>query len=82
MDKNRIFYNYPEYERSRSQDLPKSFHDCGQFYFLNVLKFLAHKSLVGKETYGIEIPELEVQDIDTLEDWKIAEFEYRIMNEE
>ena len=80
MENNEIFYNYPEHERSRSQDLPKSYHDCGQFYFFNVLKFLEHKSLVGKETYGIEVPELEFQDIDTLDDWKIAEFKYRIMN--
>ncbi len=81
MENNKIFYNYPEYEWTRSQDLPKSYHDCGQFYFFNVIKFLEYQSLVGNETYGIEVPELEVQDIDTLEDWKIAEFKYRILNE-
>src|SRR5215218_2282888 len=32
----KIAMNWPEYYASRSQDLPKSYHDSGQFYFLNV----------------------------------------------
>ena len=76
MDNNIINYNWPENANTRSQDLPLAFHDCGQFYFFNVNSFLKHKSLVMPKTFGFEIPELEVQDIDNDHDWAIAEIKY------
>jgi pseudaminic acid cytidylyltransferase len=76
VENNRVFYHYPEYERTRSQDLPLSYHDCGQFYFLDVEKFLHKKSLVDRESLGLIVPQIECQDIDTLEDWDIAELKF------
>ena len=32
--------------------------------------------LITENTIGLEVPESEVQDIDTEEDWKIAEIKY------
>ena len=37
--------------------------------------------LVMENTKAIIVPEREVQDIDTPEDWMIAEMKYRLMNE-
>jgi N-acylneuraminate cytidylyltransferase len=76
MEGNKIFYNWPEFAPKRSQDLSPAFHDCGQFYFLNVEPFMQTTKLVTDNTIGVEMPESEVQDIDTEEDWKIAEIKY------
>lgn len=72
--------NWPEHMNTRSQDLPTSYHDCGQFYFLKTESFLLEKKLFTDCTVPIEMPETEVQDIDTEEDWKIAEIKYSFLN--
>jgi len=74
-----IKMNWPEYMTARSQDLPPSFHDCGQFYFLRVDSFLKNKKLFTDFTVPIEMPESEVQDIDNEEDWKVAEIKYTFL---
>ena len=72
----QVAYNWPEFAPKRSQDLPPSYHDCGQFYFFKIEPFLRTGKLVTENTIGLEVPESEVQDIDTEEDWKIAEIKY------
>jgi N-acylneuraminate cytidylyltransferase len=76
-----INYIWPENANKRSQDLPDSFHDCGQFYFTKTEEFLKNKKLVTQNTIGLIVPESEVQDIDNLEDWEIAEIKYRYLLE-
>jgi len=68
-----------EYENSRSQDMEEAFHDAGQFYFFNTKKFLENKTVFTSNTGGIILNELEVQDIDTETDWKIAEIKYELL---
>jgi len=72
----RIAFNWPENALRRSQDLPKAFHDCGQFYFLRAESFLVQRRLVMDNTAPIIVPEAEAQDIDTEDDWTIAEIKY------
>ena len=79
MEEGKLAYNWPENATRRSQDLPPSFHDCGQFYFFDVAKFLETKGLVSTNTFAIEVPESEMQDIDTAEDWRIAEIKYSLL---
>lgn len=74
-----IKLNWPEHILSRSQDLPPSFHDAGQFYFFEVNSFLREKLLLTDQTIGIEIPESEAQDIDNEEDWLLAEIKYTFL---
>jgi len=78
-EEGKITMNWPEYYSARSQDLPKSYHDSGQFYFLNVEKLLEHKKLFMPGSMPIVVPETEVQDIDNETDWKIAEMKYRFL---
>ncbi len=78
-ENGKLAYNWPENASKRSQDLPPSFHDCGQFYFFDVNKFLETKNLVASNTFSIEVPESEVQDIDNEEDWKLAEIKYSFL---
>lgn len=80
-DENQnIQYAFPENINKRSQDLPKYFHDAGQFYFLNVESYLSRGKLIGEKMFGVELDELQVQDIDNEVDWKLAEMKYTIFN--
>lgn len=77
----KMEFKWPEYMLARSQDLEPFYHDCGQFYCLRTESFLEQKKLVMSNTLAFERPESEVQDIDTLEDWKLAELKYRMLLE-
>jgi pseudaminic acid cytidylyltransferase len=72
---------WPENLTKRSQDLPLAFHDAGQWYWFDVNRFLQIKQLWTDNTFGLEIDELEVQDIDNESDWRLAEMKFRIMTE-
>lgn len=68
---------FPEYATARSQDLPKVYHDCGQFYACCTKPFLDAGTTDVENLVPLILSEMEVQDIDTLEDWEIAEIKYR-----
>ncbi len=72
-------YQFPENASVRSQDLEPIYHDCGQFYVMKVDNILQGKPVV--KNVPLIVSELEVQDIDNEEDWKIAEMKYRYMRE-
>jgi pseudaminic acid cytidylyltransferase len=71
---------WPEHVATRSQDLTKSFHDAGQWYWFKIDKIKLAKKLWTENSYGVIINETEVQDIDNESDWLIAEMKYRIIN--
>lgn len=75
----RLGYQYPEFQNTRSQDLEPIYHDCGQFYFCRTEAFLKYHTIVTPDTASFEMPEEEVQDIDNLSDWEIAELKYRLL---
>ena len=79
LENGMVKMNWPQYLNTRSQDLPQSYHDAGQFYFFRVDAFLNDNKIFTDETIGIEMPESEVQDIDNEEDWKIAEIKYTFL---
>ena len=72
-------FKYPQYARSRSQDLEKQYHDAGQFYVYNVENYLRNNGKIMDNIIPIIVPELEVQDIDNEVDWKLAEMKYQLM---
>lgn len=74
-------YSYPENAMKRSQDLEPMYHDCGQFYVYDVKKYRACKGDLPDGYFPIEVSELEVQDIDNMSDWKLAEIKYEIMKQ-
>lgn len=76
---DKVSPNWPEKTIIRSQDLETSFYDSGQFYFLNTASFSKSKSLFTDNTLGIEVSEIEVQDIDNEVDWKLAEMKYSLL---
>lgn len=73
-------FKWQEYMLARSQDLEPFYHDAGQFYCLRTESFLQQKKMVMERTLPFVLPESEVQDIDTEEDWRIAEAKYRTLH--
>lgn len=74
-----LSYKCPENAQTRSQDLEPLYHDAGQFYFWKVDKFA---NGMIKKTIPFILSDLEVQDIDNLSDWKLAELKYRVLLQE
>lgn len=74
-------FKWPEHRNTRSQDLEPFYHDVGQFYCVNTASFAAQKVLVMEKTVPLVLSELEIQDIDTEEDWKLAELKYRLLRQ-
>ena len=82
VEDGKAVMNWPEHLNSRSQDLPAAYHDAGQFYWFRVDRFLQQQSLFTQNSGAVELDELEVQDIDSLTDWKLAELKYQLLNPE
>lgn len=78
-ENGRITFNFPENLNSRSQDLPPAFHDAGQWYWFRTKEFLNSGTLLGKNTGSVQLSELQTQDIDTEEDWELAEIKHQRM---
>lgn len=77
-DEKKLRWQNPENAQVRSQDLTPIYHDAGQFYFFKTEKLLKNRSILTQNTSGIVISEMDAHDIDNEEDWKIAEFKYRL----
>lgn len=66
-----------EYKNARSQDLEPIYHDAGQWYWYNPDKIT--DTLFTENSSSIILAEENVQDIDTLTDWKLAEMKYELL---
>ena len=80
LDDGVIRWADPDSFLKRSQDLEVAYHDAGQFYWFDAAQLMAHRKLPGLSAGGVEISELQAHDIDSEEDWKIAEFKWKLMN--
>lgn len=67
--------SYPK----NTQDFIPLYHDVGQFYLLRTKDLLEERRLFLSKSVPMILKESEVQDIDTEEDWKLAELKYEIM---
>ena len=77
---HELSYANPEFANTRSQDLEKTYHDVGQFYWGRVSSFLEEKRIINKPCVAFEINTLEAQDIDTETDWELAEIKFNFLN--
>ena len=68
---------FPEYMHTRTQDLEPTFHDAAQFYWFRPQVLRQTQKLFTDHTGILEIPETEVQDIDSMTDWELAEIKYK-----
>lgn len=65
-----------EYATARSQDLEPMYHDVGMFYFYRTQPFISNKAI---KSIPFIMDERSVQDIDTMDDWAMAEMKYKIL---
>lgn len=70
---------WPEHEHTRSQDLPSAFHDAGQFYWGTARAWMENDRIYSSRCRGYILPEERVQDIDTEDDWRVAEMKFRLL---
>lgn len=64
---------WAEHLRTRSQDLAHTYHDAAQMYWANTDALFEQGTFYTKKALALCIDELEAHDIDTPEDWSIAE---------
>ena len=69
----------PELKNTRSQDLEQAYHDAGQFYFASSKTWLKNTNIFDNGKPMI-LPRWRSQDIDTIEDWEMAEFIFTRLN--
>ncbi|MCW5824479.1 MAG: pseudaminic acid cytidylyltransferase [Cyanobacteria bacterium TGS_CYA1] len=79
---DRLDLMWDQYYQCRSQDLEPAFHDVGQFYWIRLSRLEEVKKNFFHCAKPLELLEEEVQDIDTLSDWSIAEFKYEWLRRE
>lgn len=77
----RVYLNFPEHEFTRTQDLPPTFHDAGQFYWGSLNAWASKSSILAGRTTIVEIPNHMTVDIDNEEDWLYAEKLYSLLRE-
>jgi N-acylneuraminate cytidylyltransferase len=68
---------WPEHRETRTQDVPPTYHDAGQFYWFVVDALRRHERLLTDNSGAMVLSEMEAHDIDTADDWSVAEFKYR-----
>ena len=72
LDNGKMQPFYPEFEKTRTQDLEPAYYDAGQFYWGKTDAWLTNPSVHGSGV-GYVIPHWRVVDIDTPDDWGRAE---------
>lgn len=76
-DEGKTKMVWPKYQNSRSQDLKNIYHDAGQWYWINIKQL--GETAFTQNSASILLSEEEVQDIDNLTDWKLAEMKYKLL---
>ncbi|MCB2182809.1 MAG: pseudaminic acid cytidylyltransferase [Desulfobulbaceae bacterium] len=78
-EKGYLTMVHPEHELTRSNDLPETYYDAGQFYWLDAGSFMETQRIYSRDALPVILPRFLVQDIDTSEDWKTAELMYEAL---
>ena len=69
----------PAHFNTRSQDLIEAYHDAGQFYWGTAAAFKAKRPIFSEHSKVVLLPRKQVQDIDTPEDWELAEALFQVI---
>lgn len=78
-EQGTLEWNCPEHECTRSQDLEEAYHDAGQFYMWPAQEFSSNPRLMPSGACPFELDSRRVVDIDTEDDWALAEQTYRLL---
>ncbi len=75
-----IVVDWPEDIDRRTQDLKPRYHDAGQWYWGRTSAFQRGEPLYSPATLGVPVPRVRAVDINTEEDWRLAELLYAALN--
>lgn len=68
----------PEHYHTRSQELEKAYHDAGQWYWMRSNAMFDAIPVFSPSANAVIVSDMDAQDIDTEEDWLLAELKYQI----
>ena len=77
---NEAVMIWPKYLNTRSQDLENAYIDAGQFYCLKSKAVIKDNAVFTTKSSVIIVDESDVQDIDTKNDWNLAEKKFKLLN--
>lgn len=72
-EKGYLSYLLPEYRGVKSQHYPTTYVSNGTFYWAKVAAFVNAKTFYGDELRAYLVPDVEVCDLDTIEDFRVLE---------
>ncbi len=72
---------HPEHFRTRSQDLPTTYHDAALFCWANIQTWRDNAPGFTADSTIHPIPHYRVIDLDTEDDWRRAELMYKVLKE-
>tara|TARA_Y100000590_G_scaffold465793_1_gene639115 strand:+ start:8460 stop:9173 length:714 start_codon:yes stop_codon:yes gene_type:complete len=78
LKKRKLFMIDKKNFNTRSQDLAKTYHDAGQFYWCKSDHFKKNSKILIDDTTPYLLKNIESVDIDTPEDWQHAKNIFRI----
>jgi pseudaminic acid cytidylyltransferase len=82
IENSQVISLNPKFQETRSQDLPSSYFDAGQFYWLNIEHLLIQGKIYTDYSGAIVVNELIAHDIDNEVDWQIAELKFKLRQKE
>lgn len=77
----RVEMFHPELYNTRSQELEVAYHDAAQFYWGRASAWLAEERVFGASASVVVLPRYRVQDIDTQEDWVMAQYLFEVLKQ-
>ena len=77
-EKNNLNLIQDNFKNTRTQDLPKTYIDAGQFYWGTSASWKENKKMHSGK--GFKIPNWRVVDIDNEDDWARAELLFQLIN--
>ncbi len=82
IEHDNITLRNPEHWDTRTQDLEPSYYDAGQLYFLKTTALQDEQRVFVSKMKPLILKPSQVQDIDELDDWSLAEMKYTHLRKE
>jgi len=76
----RVTFGDDNFVNTRTQDFESSYHDAGQFYYGRKEAWISKSPVLTGNSSFIQLNKHEVIDIDTEEDWALAEYIFNARN--
>jgi pseudaminic acid cytidylyltransferase len=74
---NLLRFREPEFAITRTQDLESTYFDAGKMYGGRKSDWLETETPLLSSARGFELPEWLSVDMDTIEDWELAEYKFK-----